>query len=154
MPTVVLRACDLGVRGDESPAELESDERLRELLERVRLEAGKRMNLGDVTDLTVPKLTIVSPPRSKGVVATRTFIPHRVHASIGVLGAASVAVAAALPGSVAAGVAEPSGGPRMRIEHPTGALEVEVELDGERVRRTAIVRTARKLFDGTVFPRS
>ncbi|KWX23833.1 hypothetical protein AFM11_13820 [Mycolicibacterium wolinskyi] len=154
MPTVVLRAADLGVRGDESPTELESDQRLRELLERVRLEAGKRMNLGDVSDLTVPKLTIVSPPRSGGVIATRTFIPHRVHASIGVLGAASVAVAAALPDSVAAGIADPSGGPRMRIEHPTGALEVEVELDGERVRRTAIVRTARKLFDGTVFPRS
>ncbi|MGV9799631.1 4-oxalomesaconate tautomerase [Mycobacterium sp. NPDC003449] len=153
MPTVVLRASDLGVRGDESPADLEADQRLRELLERIRLDAGKRMNLGDVTDLTVPKLTIVSPPRSGGIVATRTFIPHRVHASIGVLGAASVAVAAALPDSVAAGVAVPPAGPRMRIEHPTGALEVEVELDGERVSRTAIVRTARKLFDGHVFPR-
>jgi 4-oxalomesaconate tautomerase len=111
------------------------------------------MNLGDVADLTVPKLTIVSPPRSDGVVSTRTFIPHRVHASIGVLGAASVAVAVVLPGSVAAGVAVPPTGPRMRIEHPSGALEVEVELDGNRVRRTAIVRTARKLFDGRVFPR-
>lgn len=153
MPTVVLSASDVGVRGDESPAELESDERLRGLLEQIRLEAGKRMNLGDVADLTVPKLTIVSPPRSGGVIATRTFIPHRMHASIGVLGAASVAVAAALPGSVAAHVAVPPGGPRMRIEHPTGALEVEVELDRDQVRRTAIVRTARKLFDGRVFPR-
>jgi 4-oxalomesaconate tautomerase len=154
MPTVVLRATDLGVRGDESPADLEANVPLRELLEAVRLEAGKVMNLGDVTDLTVPKMTIVSPPRAGGVLATRTFIPHRVHTSIGVLGAASVAVAAALPDGVAADVAVLPDGPRMRIEHPTGALEVEVELDGADVRRTAIVRTARKLFDGNVFPRS
>ncbi|MDV3125823.1 4-oxalomesaconate tautomerase [Mycobacterium sp. 21AC1] len=158
MPTVVLRAGDLGVRGDETPAELEGDQRLREVLERVRRDAGKLMNLGDVTALTVPKLTIVSPPKAGGVIATRTFIPHRVHTSIGVLGAASVAVAAVLPGSVASGMAVAPDGPRMRIEHPTGALEVEVELDGTGpdivVRRTAIVRTARKLFDGRVFPRS
>ncbi|MGH3640690.1 MAG: 4-oxalomesaconate tautomerase [Mycobacterium sp.] len=153
MPTVVMRATDLGLRGDETPAELESDGPLRELLEEVRLEAGKRMNLGDVLTLTVPKMTIVSPPRNGGVLSTQTFIPHRVHASIGVLGAASVAVAAALPGSVASEVAVLPGGPRMQIEHPSGALEVEVELDGDDVRRTAIVRTARKLFDGYVFPR-
>jgi len=154
MPTVVLRAADLGLRGDEDPAALESNEPLRELLEAVRLEAGKCMNLGDVAHLTVPKMTIVSPPRAGGVLATRTFIPHRVHTSIGVLGAASVAVAAALPDGVAADAAVLPDGPRMRIEHPTGALEVEVELEGTDVRRTAIVRTARKLFDGNVYPRS
>lgn len=158
MPTVVLRAGDLGVQGDETPAELEANERLRELIEQVRRDAGKLMNLGDVAELTVPKLTIVSPPKAGGVIATRTFIPHRVHTSIGVLGAASVAVAAALPGTVAAGIATAPNGPRMRIEHPTGTLEVEIELAGTgpdiRVRRTAIVRTARKLFDGRVFPRS
>jgi 4-oxalomesaconate tautomerase len=153
MPTVVLRATDLGVRGDEAPEELESNGTLRELLEAVRLEAGKVMNLGDVADLTVPKMTIVSGPRAGGVLATRTFIPHRVHTSIGVLGAASVAVAAALPDGVASDVAVLPDGPRMRIEHPTGALEVEIELWGSDVRRTAIVRTARKLFDGNVFPR-
>jgi 4-oxalomesaconate tautomerase len=154
MPTVVLRAADVGVRGDEVPAELELNEPLRELLEAVRLEAGKHMNLGDVAQQTVPKMTIVSPPRAGGVLMTHTFIPHRVHTSIGVLGAASVAVAAALPDGVAADVAVLPDGPRMRIEHPTGALEVEVELEGSDVRRTAIVRTARKLFDGSVFPRS
>lgn len=154
MPTVVLRSSDLGLRGDESPPQLEADRGLCELTERVRLEVGKLMNLGDVTDLTVPKMTIVSPPRAGGVVATQTFIPHRVHTSIGVLCAASVAVAAVLPGSVVDEIAVRPPGPRMRIEHPTGALEVEVEVDADfQVRRTAIVRTARKLFDGRVFAR-
>ncbi|GEK79092.1 4-oxalomesaconate tautomerase [Agrococcus baldri] len=153
MPTVVLRASDLGITGEETPAELEADHALRETLERIRLEAGPRMGLGDVRHATVPKLTMVAAPRAGGAVSTRTFIPHRCHTSIGVLGAASVAVAALLPGSVAAGLAVPPAGPRLRIEHPTGALEVEVELDGRQVLRTAIVRTARPIMDGTVYPR-
>ena len=64
-----------------------------------------------------------------------------------------VAVAALLPGSVAAGLAMPPQGSRLMVEHPTGALEVEVELDGREVLRTAIVRTARPIMDGTVYPR-
>ncbi|MCH1881331.1 4-oxalomesaconate tautomerase [Agrococcus sp. ARC_14] len=153
MPTVVLRASDLGITGDETPAELEADAALRERLERIRLEAGPRMGLGDVREATVPKLTMVSVPTAGGALSTRTFIPHRCHTSIGVLGAASVAVAALLPGSTADGLAVRPDGSRLRIEHPTGALEVEVELDGRDVGRTAIVRTARPIMDGTVYPR-
>ena len=40
-----------------------------------------------------------------GDISTRTFIPHRCHEAIGVLGAVSVATAALLPGSPAASVA-------------------------------------------------
>lgn len=153
MPTVVLRAADVGVRGDESPTDLEADDELRAALECIRIEAGERMGLGDVRDATVPKMTMVSAPSAGGALSTRTFIPHRCHTSIGVLGAASVGVAALLPGSVAAGVVELPDGARLSIEHPTGALEVEIEMDGLDVRRTAIVRTARPIMDGVVYPR-
>lgn len=153
MPVVVLRASDLGITGEETPAELEANEELRDKLERIRLEAGPPMNLGDVRETTVPKLTMVSAPRDGGAVSTRTFIPHRCHTSIGVLGAASIAAAVLVPGSTADGVAVVPEGSRLAIEHPTGALEVEVELDGHDVRRTAIVRTARPIMDGVVFPR-
>jgi 4-oxalomesaconate tautomerase len=100
MPVVVMRAADLGVRGDESPTELETNATLRTRLESIRLLAGPMMQLGDVTDSSVPKLTLVSPPESGGHLATRTFIPHRCHDAIGVLGAVSVATAALLPGSL------------------------------------------------------
>jgi 4-oxalomesaconate tautomerase len=33
-------------------------------------------------------------------------------------------------------------------------FEARVELEGGEVRRAGIVRTARKLMDGTVYPRS
>jgi 4-oxalomesaconate tautomerase len=153
MPVVVLAAAALGVTGHETPAELEANDRLKARLESIRLQAGKVMNLGDVTATTVPKLTLVAPPRDGGTIATRTFIPHRCHASIGVLGAVTVATACALPAGPAHDLAD-GGGPRYRLEHPTGHLDVEVELDESgAVRRSGLVRTARKLFDGTVFPR-
>jgi 4-oxalomesaconate tautomerase len=125
-------------------------------VEEIRLAAGALMGLGDVAELSVPKVSIVSPASDGGSLSTRTFIPKRVHTSIGVLGAASVAAAAALPGAVGSDLAAaPQGGVRYAIEHPTGALEVEVDLDADTggVRRTGVVRTARKLFDGVVFPR-
>lgn len=156
MPTVVMRAEDLGLAGTESRAALEANDALKERLERLRRAAGPRMNLGDVSNKTVPKMTMVSPPRAGGAVSTRTFIPHRCHASIGVLGAVSVATACLPPGAPAASVARIPPGPHkeIAIEHPSGALTVMIDLDAEgAVARAAVLRTARKLFDGVVFGR-
>ncbi|GAA2139782.1 4-oxalomesaconate tautomerase [Actinomadura napierensis] len=151
MPVVVAAASDLGVTGYEDPAELAG---LRDRIQSLRLAAGKLMGLGDVPDASVPKTTLVAPPRDGGTICTRTFIPLRVHTSIGVLGAVTVATALLMDGAVGHDLAEfPAPGVPMSIEHPTGRLDVEVELDGTSVRRSSIVRTARKLFDGTVFPR-
>ena len=156
MPVVLVRAADLGVAGTESPEVLEADQALRSVVEAIRLEAGQAMGLGDVRDTTVPKITIVSPPRHGGTLTTRTFIPHRVHAAIGVLGAVSVAAGVLAPGTVASPAAPPDR--LVRIEHPTGSFDVILDLDGggpgTRVRTSAVVRTARKLFDGRVWPRS
>ena len=157
MPVVVLRATDLGVAGTETPSELEANDELRSRLEAIRLRAGPLMNLGDVTHTTVPKLTMVSPPVAGGHLNTRTFIPHRCHEAIGVLGAVSVATAARLPGSPAADVARLDGA-TVVCEHPTGSFAasvvVDVAADGTvTVERAGIVRTARKLMDGRAFAR-
>ncbi|GAA4603276.1 4-oxalomesaconate tautomerase [Actinoallomurus liliacearum] len=159
MPVVVVRASDLGVTGDEGPTELAADDLLRDRIQSLRLRAGRLMGLGDVANTSVPKTTLVAAPRAGGAIATRTFIPLRVHDSIGVLGAVTVATALLVDGAVGHDLAElPAPGSPMSIEHPTGRLDVMVELDGTAdrpaVRRSSIVRTARKLFDGTVFPRT
>ena len=120
-------------------------------------ELGPRMNLGDVAKKTVPKMCLVSVARHGGAVATRTFIPHRVHEAIGVLGAVSVATACVIPGTVAASVAKVSGGERQRleVEHPTGFFTVDMEVvsngNSVEVKRSALLRTARKLMSGEVF---
>jgi 4-oxalomesaconate tautomerase len=156
MPVLLVRAGDLGIDGTEAPQALEADEALRATVEAIRRQAGPAMGLGDVRDTTVPKITIVSPPRHGGTVTTRTFIPHRVHTAIGVLGAVSVAVAVLAPGTVASMSAVPDG--LVRVEHPTGSFDVHLHLNGTgpltRVRTSAVVRTARKLSDGLVWPRS
>jgi 4-oxalomesaconate tautomerase len=158
MPVVILRAADFGKSGLESPADLEGDTDLKRRLEAIRLALGRRMNLGDVAKKTVPKMTLISPPLSGGALSTRTFIPHRVHEAIGVLGALSVATACALPGSVAAEVAQLDSTPgpkRIEIEHPTGFFTVDMDVTmgptGPHVARAALLRTARKLMQGQVF---
>lgn len=161
MPTVLIPAAALNATGYEAPKDLEEDLTLADRLREIRLAAGKLMGLGDVERATVPKLSLLAPPRAGGAVMTRTFIPVRCHTSIGVLGAASVAAGLLVPGGVGEGIAELAvRSDRIRIEHPSGFLDVETGVDpgpGEAppvVRRTAVVRTARKIFDGTVFPRS
>jgi 4-oxalomesaconate tautomerase len=154
MPCVVLAAADMGIEGTEIPAELEANETLRRKLEAIRLKAGPLMNLGDVSDKTVPKMTMVSKARNGGVISTRTFIPHRCHDAIGVLGAVSVATACLLSEGPAAELATlPEGREKsLSIEHPTGEMTVVATLDADgNMLKAAILRTARKLFDGTLF---
>ncbi len=157
MPVVCLAASDLGLTGAETPAEIEAMPEVKARIEEVRLAAGPLMNLGDVTNQTVPKMSLLSPPAEGGHVSTRTLIPHRVHEAIGVLGAVSVATACLLPGSVGAEVAEiPSyDGPLdVVVEHPTGFFTVSLEVDTSTgtpdVRRAALLRTARLLMRGEV----
>ena len=154
MPCVVMRAADMGIAGTETREELEANEALRAKLESIRLQCGPLMNLGDVTKQSVPKMTMVSPPVNGGAISTRTFIPHRCHASIGVLGAVSVATACLLPGTPAAAMAVIPGGARkaLAVEHPTGEMTVIAEMNDDGSMESAgILRTARKLMDGTVF---
>ena len=158
MPVVVVRAADLGITGHEDREDLEANGALKERLESIRLQAGPLMNLGDVEDKSVPKMTLAAPPRAGGAVSTRTFIPHRCHASIGVLGAVSVATACMLPGSTARALAQvPDGNEKLvSVEHPSGETSVMMNVSLEdgalRVSRAAVLRTARKLFEGWVFP--
>ena len=154
MPCVVIRAEDMGIIGDEDPADLEANLELRTKLEAIRLACGPLMNLGDVSEKSVPKMTMVSAPRDGGAIATRTFIPHRCHKVIGVLGAVSVATACLLEGSTAYDLAHKSDGKdrSLSIEHPTGEMTVVATLDDNgSIESAAILRTARKLMDGEVF---
>jgi 4-oxalomesaconate tautomerase len=158
MPTVVLRAQDVGATGYETVAELEANTELRARVEVIRLAAGPMMKLGDVANTTVPKMTLVAPPKGDGDISTRSFIPHTPHDAIGVLAAVSVATAALLPDGPASSVVQ---GPRSAgsviIEHPTGtfAAAVDIKIVGSDVQvgRAGIIRTTRKLMDGVSYPR-
>jgi 4-oxalomesaconate tautomerase len=154
MPCVVLRAQDVGATGYEDRDTLDGNIAMKAQIEAIRLKAGPMMNLGDVAEKSVPKMMLVAPPREGGAIAVRSLIPHRVHASIGVLGAVSVATACLIDGSPAQAVATvPDGRTKtLGVEHPTGVTECVVTVDagGEPIE-AGMLRTARKLMDGVVF---
>ncbi len=154
MPCVVMMAADVGITGYEDRESLDGNAALKARIEAIRLQAGPMMNLGDVSEKSVPKMMLVAPPRNGGAVTVRSFIPHRAHATIGVLGAVSVATACLIEGSPSAKVAVIPAGPRktLSVEHPTGEMSCVVEVDDAgSVTSAALLRTARKLMDGMVF---
>ncbi|GAB3425245.1 2-methylaconitate cis-trans isomerase PrpF family protein [Flindersiella endophytica] len=159
MPVVVARAANLGVTGTETAGALADDKALADRIQSLRTKAGEKMGLGDVTTTSVPKTTLVAAPTEGGAIRTWTFIPVRLHSSIGVLGGVSVVTALLLDDAVGHELfVPPQEGSAVEIEHPTGKLAVGVELDRPssgpiRVRRSTVIRTARKLFDGVVYPR-
>jgi len=157
MPVVCLRAADLGITGYETPEALDADETLKQRLESIRLKVGPMMQLGDVQNKVVPKMSLISAPRTGGHINTRTFIPHDCHAAIGVLGAVSVATACILPGTVAAGIAVvPAGAHKqMSVEHPSGEFSVTLDVGGTdddpQVLKAGLLRTARLIMRGAVY---
>ncbi|GLV26460.1 4-oxalomesaconate tautomerase [Sphingobium sp. Cam5-1] len=154
MPCVVMKAQDLGITGYEDRDALDKDTALKARIEKIRLAVGERMNLGDVKEKSVPKMMLVAPPRHGGAITVRSFIPHRAHASIGVLGAVSIATACLIEGTPAAELAAiPDGRIKsLSVEHPTGETTCVMELDDQgQVVSAALLRTARKLMDGEIF---
>ncbi len=157
MPLVVMRASDFGLTGYESITALEANTKLKEKIEQIRLEAGVLMNLGDVSQQTIPKMCLVAPAMQGGAIHTRMFIPHVVHEAIGVLAAVSVATACIIPESITQGIAlveeEAS---LFSIEHPAGEFTVNLSYKLQsnlfpEITASGVIRTARLLSKGEVF---
>ncbi len=154
MPMVLVQAEALGKTGYETPAELDADTTLLERLERIRLQAGAAMGLGNVSQMVIPKPVLLAPPRQGGTLSTRYFMPHNCHRSIAATGAIGLASACALPGSVAFDIAPITGAALVRLEHPGGEIEVSLA-PGEDAQphsmQASLIRTARRLFAGDVY---
>jgi hypothetical protein len=153
MPLMVVEANTLGLSGAETPETINEQRLILQQIERMRIEAGKRMGLGNVRDSVVPKVSIISPPRNGGSITSRYLTPHSCHPAHAVLGAMCLAIAARIDGTIAAGVVDRFSTERgLRIEHPGGNLDIEVTTAPAGDGLTAsVVRTARKLFEGRVF---
>lgn len=158
MPLVIVRAADLGWTGHEAPAELDADGAFLERLEAIRREAGTLMGLGDVRGRVIPKPVLIAEARNGGTIAVRYFTPRACHRAVAATGGIGIATACIVPGSLAQEMAgAPTVGPRaeLTIEHPSGGLPIEMELapPGAEVPvlRASLIRTARRLFAGSVF---
>ena len=156
VPMVIVSAAALGKTGYESKAELDPDAQMIARLEKIRIEAGKRMGLGDCNKLVIPKPVLVAAPRAGGTIASRDFVPFNCHATYSVTGSMALAAACLMPGTVANQLAKLKGAGRqiVGIEHPGGTLEVELlarQVGGKfEMQEANLLRTCRKLFEGQI----
>jgi 2-methylaconitate cis-trans-isomerase PrpF len=152
MPIMAVKAADLGMSGYENPADFAADRDFISRLEKLRLEAGERMGLGDVRGLVIPKPVLAASPREGGTLAARYFMPHACHNAFATTGAVAVGTAAVTSGTVIADVAGALTLPAdITIEHPSGRMQVRLERrPGEKAPVAYLVRTARRLFEGKV----
>jgi 4-oxalomesaconate tautomerase len=157
MPMAVARADAFGLTGYETAEELDANRGFYERMEPIRIEAGRRMGLGDVAKSVTPKFGLLAAPRAGGAVEARYFMPWTCHPSLAVTGSQCIAACVLTPGTVAAGLVRvPDGRPAlMRIEHPMGLIEVTVDYDGDgpdgfRLKSAGLVRTARLIARGEV----
>ena len=157
VPMMILRAADVGKTGYETAAELDADKALFVRLEAMRMEAGRRMGLGDVTGKVVPKITLLAKPRDGNTIAARYLVPHKTHAAMAVTGGLCISACVAVEGSVADGLANiaPGDDRMITIEHPSGVFEIALSTRGSglsmEVAGGGVVRTARKLMSGEVY---
>ena len=156
VPLMIARAEDLGMSGHESPGELDGNRALFSRMEALRLKAGELMGLGDVSKSVVPRMALLAAPRQGGSISARFFMPWAAHPAYSVTGAICTGACLLVPGTVAAGLAaladtRPT---PVRIEHPGGAIDVvfdwQVKGGAFDLKSAGLLRTARKLFSGTV----
>jgi 4-oxalomesaconate tautomerase len=156
MPLVMMRASDMGKTGYETAVELDSDRALMERMEGIRRKAGVLMGMGNVSKNVVPKIALLAKPRQGGTISSRYFVPETCHKSHPVTGTVCIASACAIPGTIAAQIAPLPPAPQgmVKIEHPSGLILIDLDADfnngKEKLRRAALVRTARRIFEGSV----
>lgn len=156
MPMMIARAADFGITGRETVEELDANRDLFARMEAVRLEAGKRMGFGDVSESVTPKIGLLSAPRAGGHFSTRYFMPWETHPTLAVTGSQCLAACALAPGTVAEELVRPIGpSPAVVvIEHPMGEMEVTVEYERTSqsfaFRSAGVIRTARLIARGEV----
>lgn len=156
MPVVIARAADLGLTGRETAGELDANAEFFARVEAIRLEAGEKMGMGDVSKSVTPKFGFLAPARDGGTIAVRYFMPWKTHPSMAVTGAQCLASCALTPGTVSDGLLDrPSASPaEVVLEHASGSIGVLVDfsdVDGFELNAAGLIRTARKLAAGQVF---
>jgi 2-methylaconitate cis-trans-isomerase PrpF len=147
IPMVLIEAGSVGTSATLPPREIEADRGLMARIEAIRIEAGRRMGLGDVSSSVIPKPALVGPGADGATISARYLTPHAVHGSMAVTGGITLAIASRLPGTVVAPIAS-SSGRAVSIAHPSGTLTVDLSIEGEAVLWASVQRTARRIFEG------
>jgi 2-methylaconitate cis-trans-isomerase PrpF len=167
-----VSAEQIGLRGDELPAEIESRADILATLEEIRAKISERVGMcGNWRDAyqryrTNPKIAFVSAPtafrtlQGKQVpadnmdIVARVMAMGRMHKAFAITAAIPTAAASRVPGSVVHALCRQSSA-AVRIGHPSGIMSLGITTSGEkedfRLAEVIVGRTARKLMEGRVF---
>jgi 4-oxalomesaconate tautomerase len=155
---VLLKAQDVGIKGDENEAFFAENKSLMARLEDIRLEAGRRAGMGDVRENVLPKIGILSAPKdAKNNIQGRYLTPKTLHPSFAVTGSIAVGTALKVKGTIANEVGRENGQNRemVIIEHPSGIIEANIEMKEKNgqleLEKAGSLRTVRKIMEGYVF---
>lgn len=170
-PMVFIRATDLGIKGCEL-VELNQNQEVMEHIERIRCIAAQTCGFVEnwedarTQSTSAPKVSIVSAPQDyvdmdKNQVAgcdmdicCRAVSVGALHKAYPMTVAVGTGAAARIPGTIVNEIAQPKDGQDIiRIGHSSGITGVDVKMDGERVVKGGVTRTARRIMDGYVYVR-
>jgi 2-methylaconitate cis-trans-isomerase PrpF len=176
-PLVFIHASSLGMKGTESPAEIEADKGLMRTIERIRGEACVMIGLVDRPEDAATKtpyqpfFAIVSEPADYQTIGgskvkaanvdlvSRLLFMLRMHKTYPVTGTVCTGAAVRVPGTIAYEVLREEAKSRMTVQigHPGGVIPVEAEAtyknDQVKLTRIGVYRTARRIMDGYVYVR-
>jgi 2-methylaconitate cis-trans-isomerase PrpF len=172
-PMVFVRATDLGLSGIESPKEIDGNRKLLDTLEKIRAKAavilGMAASEAEATQKSpaFPMIAFVSKAQNykafntgKEILSTdvdfvsRLMFMQVTHKTYAGTGTTCTGAAAKIPGTIVNEMMD-SESPVVRIGHPAGIIEIEVEVENQNnkiyLRRAAYGRTARRIMDGYVY---
>ncbi|SHI02987.1 2-methylaconitate cis-trans isomerase PrpF [Ferrimonas marina] len=171
IPTVFIRAEDLGYDGTELQEAINGDAKALERFEQLRAYGALKMGL--INELSeaanrghTPKIAIVAGPKSYAASSGKVIDSEQIdlnvralsmgklhHAMMGTA-AVAIAVAAAIPGTLVNAATQGRADNGVRFGHPSGTLKVGAEVVEEeglwQARTVTMSRSARVLMEGKV----
>lgn len=174
-PLVFVKAEALGMKGKESPSEIENNASLMQLIEKIRGQAAVLFGLCEKPEQAAaetpynPFFAIVSKPQDYVAMngesvrkeeidlVSRLLFMLRMHKAYPITGTVATAVALRIPGSVVWDVLKETAKDKKEIYigHPSGRIPVESEVtvngDAIEIKKVGVYRTARRIMDGRVY---
>ena len=170
-PMVFIKASDLGIKGSEL-TELNQNKDVMEHIERIRgmaaVKCGFVENWEDARtkSTSAPKVSIVSAQQDyinmdgnevkadTMDLCCRAISVGALHKAYPMTVAVGTGAAARIPGTIVNEIVKPAPDQDIiRLGHASGVTEVDVKMDGEKVIKGGVTRTARRIMDGWVYVR-
>lgn len=170
-PMVFIKASDLGIKGSEL-TELNQNKDVMEHIERIRGMAAVKCGFVEkwedarTKSTSAPKVSIVSAPQDyinmdgnevkadTMDLCCRAISVGALHKAYPMTVAVGTGAAARISGTIVNEIVKPAPDQDIiRLGHASGVTEVDVKMDGEKVIKGGVTRTARRIMDGWVYVR-